>query len=83
MTKREEMVNPDSCLSKAGDDEPIFVLRAKDPMAVQTVLYWASISIGLHDTDKLEEAKRWCENAEKWYVEHSTPDNPFFSRLRR
>lgn len=41
MLKREEISNPDSTLNKAFDDEPIFVLRAADPEAPETVEYWA------------------------------------------
>lgn len=33
-----------SCLAKAGDDEPIFVLRANDPMAPYIVRKWAAES---------------------------------------
>lgn len=31
----------DTCLIKAADDEPIFVLRAQDALAGQTVRFWA------------------------------------------
>ena len=33
MIKRIELSSTRSCLNKADADEPIFVLRAKDPMA--------------------------------------------------
>lgn len=42
MIKREEIANPDSCLSRAADDEPVFVLRANDPRAAHVVRYWAA-----------------------------------------
>lgn len=29
-------------LAKAADDEPIFVLRATDPLAAETVRHWAA-----------------------------------------
>ena len=32
------------CYEKAGDDEPIFVLRAKDPLAPILVTSWASMT---------------------------------------
>lgn len=32
------------CLENAGDDEPIFVLRARDELAPQLVLEWASVA---------------------------------------
>lgn len=40
--KRDELANPDSCLNKAADDEPIFVLRANDPVAASIVRQWAN-----------------------------------------
>lgn len=33
--------NDDSCLANAADDEPLFVLRAQDNMAADTVRLWA------------------------------------------
>lgn len=40
MTKKENLENPDSCLNRAADDEPIFVLRAKDVLAPRLVACW-------------------------------------------
>jgi hypothetical protein len=40
--KRDEIANPNSCLNKAADDEPIFVLRANDPVAARIVRQWAA-----------------------------------------
>lgn len=39
--KRDEIANPESCLNKAADDEPIFVLRSNDPCAAKIVRKWA------------------------------------------
>lgn len=41
MTKSEEISNPTSSLNKAAADEPIFVLRAQDVFAADTILAWA------------------------------------------
>ena len=41
MIKKDEIADPNSCLNKAGDDEPIFVLRAQDVFAADTILAWA------------------------------------------
>lgn len=35
----------DSCLMKAGDHEPIFVLRAQDKSAPVIVLFWIMVQI--------------------------------------
>jgi len=41
MLKRDEMMKPFSCLNQAGEDEPIFVLRAHDECAPSAIRYWA------------------------------------------
>ena len=33
MTKRELLADPNSCLNRAADDEPVFVLLGRDPAA--------------------------------------------------
>lgn len=40
MLKRDVLKGP-SCLTKAEDDEPIFVLRANDEEAPIVVMFWA------------------------------------------
>lgn len=44
MIKRHEMDDSTSCLSKARDDEPIFILRAQDILAPIVVKYWATLA---------------------------------------
>lgn len=39
--KKDEMSNPDSCLNRADDEEPLFVLRANDELAYLAVMLWA------------------------------------------
>lgn len=41
MLKRDELATQTSCLNKAADDEPIFVLRANDENAAPAVAAWA------------------------------------------
>jgi hypothetical protein len=41
-TKAEELANPNGCLNKAADDEPIFVLRGQDLHADFGVDQWAT-----------------------------------------
>ena len=47
------------CLKKAEYDEPIFVLRAKDPTAADTITHWVEIndSKNLQPIQKLREAQ--------------------------
>ena len=43
MLKKNELSDRRSCLSRAQNDEPIFVMRANDPIAPTTVRFWARI----------------------------------------
>jgi hypothetical protein len=55
MIKSEEIVNPNSCLNKAGDDEMVFVVRAKDPAFRATIMFWVleRVRMGVnHPADK-------------------------------
>ena len=41
MTTAKEALNGEGCLARAADDEPVFVLRAQDQAAANTVRDWA------------------------------------------
>lgn len=41
MLKRDELIDPTSCLNRAAEDEPLFVLRANDENAPAFVTAWA------------------------------------------
>lgn len=60
MRKELEQGMPDSCFNKAADAELIFVLRAKDPAASDTVRYWANrrveLGLNLPTDDKIATA---------------------------
>lgn len=47
MQKQHELSNPDSCMSRAKDDEPVFVLLGRDLAAPDTVRYWADRRVEL------------------------------------
>ena len=40
MTKRELLADPNSCLNRAADDEPVFVLLGRDPAAPFAISAW-------------------------------------------
>lgn len=42
MKTRDELENPNSCLSKARHDEPIFILLARDLLSAELVREWAT-----------------------------------------
>lgn len=66
MNKQQTLADPASCLNKADTLEPVFVLRAKDPLAPQTVRHWATMSRGRHEDAKLDEALKWADQAQNW-----------------
>lgn len=64
MLKRDELSDAGSCLNKAEDNEPLFVLRANDPLAPAIVSMWAR--------DYIVEKGGWgnmSDNQKKKYTE--------------
>lgn len=66
MIKNQELLDPKSCLNKAAPDEPIFVLRAKDKLAPQTIRHWATMSFGVHEKEKIADAELLATSMEDW-----------------
>lgn len=57
------------CIENAGDDEPIFVLRAQDKLAPSVVRFWAdelADSDASDDRTKIEEAYNLATEMEDW-----------------
>lgn len=75
MLKKDELLNANSCLNKAAPDEPVFVLRAKDPLAGMTVRHWATMATGTHEPEKLKEALELAQRMEAWRAQnvHEAP----------
>lgn len=73
-TKLQEL--RDGCFHAAMDDEPMFVLLARDDDAPRLVRNWAAqrldeIERGYRpstDTDKVREARQCADNMEKWRI---------------
>lgn len=68
MKRLDEINRPGSCLNKAHDDEPIFVIRAKDPVGASTVRQWAieAERSGMHGDDKIADARALAEDMDDW-----------------
>jgi hypothetical protein len=64
MLRKQELSNPNSCLNRAADDEPVFVLRAHDPLASMAVRRWAMY----YETRK-RTLNQWDERAKKKHAE--------------
>jgi hypothetical protein len=73
--KRYEISDPNSCLNRAADDEPVFVLRAKDPLAAKLVEDWAAKAVleGLHDDAKIQAAYRFAQAMKAWREKNVPP----------
>lgn len=72
----------DSCLAKAGDDEPIFVLRAQDELAPDIVDEWATRvnmcyamappSVRASIELKIQEARDLADAMRAWQKAHGS-----------
>ncbi len=63
----------DPCLANAADDEPLFVLRAQDNMAPDTVRLWARTARtrGVN-AEKVNAAMKQADKMEAWAKEHGS-----------
>jgi hypothetical protein len=59
----------DSCIRKAADDEPLFVLRAQDQSSPSVVMYWISCNFLNAPEDKLREAFELAISMRKWPIQ--------------
>lgn len=55
-----------TCLEKAADEEPIFVLRAQDASAAKVIRYWAYLNSDTLQAEKYVEAIKCAEEFENW-----------------
>ena len=70
MTKANEKVDENSCLNRAYDDEPLFILRAKDPLFCNLINIWieARVKYGLNSPydNKIQEARNIMQLGSLW-----------------
>lgn len=73
MLQRHEIADPESCLNKADPDEPLFVLRAHDPLAASCVRSWcnAAAQDTVHSDAKVHEAKMVADAMDRWRQSHA------------
>lgn len=68
-TKRQLIDDPESCLNKAADDEPLFLLRGQDIFAPTLVRAWVVLARLLSPFDgggKIREAEQCAAAMELW-----------------
>lgn len=63
---------------KIADDEPVFLLRAKDYFAPAVVRRWAELVAAAGDDDLAKNVTMHAERMERWQVENGCklPDTP-------
>lgn len=75
MLKRDEMHFANSCLNRAAEDEPVFVLRANDISAPATVRSWVrhytarkggEFNMATRERAKVDEAMALADRMEAW-----------------
>lgn len=70
MIKSKEVSDPNSCLNRAADDEPIFVLRAHDVTMPAAIDAWIDYRIkagkNMPNDPQIVEATRLAHQAEEW-----------------
>jgi hypothetical protein len=73
MLKHKEKSDPNSCLNKAADLEPVFVLRANDKLAPELVEKWAADAErhGCGEA-KVREARNAAEAMRAWGKEQGS-----------
>jgi hypothetical protein len=73
MRKRDELADPESTLNRAADEEPLFVIRAKDKLSASMVRQWAEAAAmtGAHEPEKIQEARQLAEIMETWRQENT------------
>jgi hypothetical protein len=72
-TKRHVVAGLDrdqGCLGRAGWDEPVFILRAKDPAAAHAIRAWAVLARGIHEDDKVTEAQQVAVAFDEWRADY-------------
>ncbi|AMW34156.1 hypothetical protein HEQ62_06490 [Haematospirillum jordaniae] len=67
VSARDELTCPDSVINNARNDEPVFVLRARDMVSTTTIEWWiwCARNRGV-PTEKLERAERQRRAADLW-----------------
>jgi hypothetical protein len=70
MIKADEISNPSSCLNKALDHEPVFVLLGRDALAPETIRYWANERVrswrNTYNDEQIKGAFALADQMEEW-----------------
>jgi len=68
--KREELTNPQSCMSRAEEDEMTFVLLARDKCAPAAIRAWVGYRVAMGKNEfsdpQIQEALACAMKMEQW-----------------
>jgi hypothetical protein len=69
--KADEIAQPSSCLNRSREDEPVFVICARDVLAPRMVEMWAEWAerAGVHQ-GKTTEARQLAKDMREWQNAH-------------
>ena len=74
MLKRDELARPGSCINRAEDDEPVFVLLGRDAVAPEAVRHWAMNRVYMqknkHSDPQIVEALALADAMEIYRMQH-------------
>ena len=78
MLKRDEVAaleRGEGCLGKSADDEPVFILCARDTLAPDTVRTWADAAeAAMCNPEKVASARALADQMEAWQGNRKLPD---------
>ena len=73
MTKAELIADPNSCLNRSADDEPVFLLCGRDKFAPEIIDEWAfRASLRGSPIEKTTTAARDAEAMRAWQEVHGS-----------
>lgn len=73
MLKAQELANPNGCLNRSQDDEPVFVLVARDRLAPELVDAWADRAEAHGVTPaKVAEARELAVQMRVWQTQRGS-----------
>lgn len=75
-TKAELLADPDSCLNRSADDEPVFLLCARDLFAPGAVEAWAGLSTGYRTAERVAQAREVGAAMLAWWRAANAPADP-------
>jgi hypothetical protein len=75
MLKKQEVEKEDSVWNNTADDEPVFIICGRDPLAVDTIRTWCRLAQGVHESEKIQQAEEMATWMQEYWHSLSVPAN--------